>query len=102
MSARPRGNPREEPKEPHRELWDPNKSCIYQGGVARQLAPDKGLREIENSENLSCNNDRRSIANSTVNSKNSRSLCGTASYITVDDEISPQRTMQLLNEENVR
>jgi hypothetical protein len=37
MSARPRGNPRVEPKEPRRELWDPNKSDRYQGGVARHV-----------------------------------------------------------------
>ena len=87
MSARPRGNPRVEPEEHRRELWDPNESYVDPRGAARQLAPDKGLRESENSENLSCNNDRRSIANSAVSSKNSRSLCGTASYITMDDEI---------------
>jgi hypothetical protein len=80
MSARPRGNPRVEPEEHRRELWDPIEFYVDPRGAARQLAPDKGPRESENSENLSCN-DRRPIENSAVISENSSCLYGTTSSI---------------------
>jgi hypothetical protein len=40
MSARPRGNPRVEPEEHRRELWDPIESYVDPRGAARQNFSD--------------------------------------------------------------